>query len=269
MDHELILAVRDASYRYPGTGRGSDALAGVSLDVRAGDLHAVLGPNGSGKTTLLRVALGIVTPHGGTAAILGRPAAEWPPRELARVVGVVTQREDNLFPQRVRDTVALGRYARLPRWGGESAADHAAVDRALARCDARHLADRWVWTLSGGEYQRVRLARALAQEPRLLVLDEPTANLDLRHEMELFELVRALVARDGLAVVVVTHHVNLAARFADRILLLAGGRPAGSGTPDAVLTPDAVARVFDWPVAIARFDGLPQITPQRQPRDEP
>ncbi|HUL02749.1 MAG TPA: ABC transporter ATP-binding protein [Gemmatimonadales bacterium] len=267
MDHELILAVRDVTYRYPGAV--DDALAGVSLEVGAGELHAVLGPNGSGKTTLIRVALGTIEPRHGAATILGRPAQAWAPRELARVVGVVTQREDNLFPQRVRDTVSLGRYARLPRWGAESGADRAAVDRALARCDAQHLAARWVWTLSGGEYQRVRLARALAQEPRLLVLDEPTANLDLRHEMQLFELVRALVERDGLAVVLVTHHVNLAARFADRLLLLADGRPVGSGTPAAVLTPESVARVFDWPVAVASFDGRPQVTPQRQPKDDP
>lgn len=267
MDNELILAVQGVSYRYPGAT--TDALTDVSLHVHAGELHAVLGPNGSGKTTLLRVALGAVPPRVGTAEILGRPAAAWAPRDLARVVGVVTQREDNLFPQRVRDTVSLGRYARLPRWGAESDADRSAVDRALTRCDAERLADRWVWTLSGGEYQRVRLARALAQEPRLLVLDEPTANLDLRHEMELFELVRALVDRDRLAVLLVTHHVNLAARFADRVLLLAGGNAAGSGPPMAVLTPDTVARVFDWPVAVVAFDGRPQVTPQRQPKDDP
>src|SRR5439155_106400 len=99
--------------------------------------------------------------------------------------------------------------------------DHAAVDRALGRCDVSSLANRWIWTLSGGEYQRVRLARALAQEPKLLVLDEPTASLDVRHEMQLFELVRALADRDGLAVLLITHHVNLAARFADRVPLLA------------------------------------------------
>jgi len=267
MDQPLILAVQGACYRYPGAP--TDALADVSLEVSAGELHAVLGPNGSGKTTLLRVALGAAAPRLGTAVILGRAAATWAPRDLARVVGVVTQREDNLFPQRVRDTVTLGRYARLPRWGAESEADRAAVDQALTRCDAEQLADRWVWTLSGGEYQRVRLARALAQEPRLLVLDEPTANLDLRHEMELFELVRALVDRDHLAVVLVTHHVNLAARFADRVLLLAGGKPAGSGAPAAVLTSDSVARVFDWPVAVNAFDGRPQVTPQRHSKDDP
>jgi iron complex transport system ATP-binding protein len=267
MDRELILDVRDVAYRYPGAP--ADALAGVSLAARAGAVHAVLGPNGSGKTTLLRVALGLVPPARGTSEILGRAAATWSRRELARMVGVVPQREENLFPQRVRETVLLGRYARLSLWGAERPADHRAVTRALERCDVLHLADRWIWTLSGGEYQRVRLARALAQEPRLLVLDEPTASLDVRHEMELFELIRALADADGgagggLAVVLITHHVNLAARFADRVLLLAAGRPAGDGTPAEVLTREKVARVFAWPVTIAPFEGRPQIIPLRK-----
>ncbi len=206
MDRELILDVRSVSYRY--SDAGADALAGVSLAARAGEVHAVLGPNGSGKTTLVRVALGALPPRVGTSEILGRPATAWSRRELARAVGVVTQREDNLFPQRVRETVLLGRYARLSLWGAERPEDHAAVTRALERCDVLPLANRWIWALSGGEYQRVRLARALAQEPRLLVLDEPTASLDVRHEMELFELIRALADSEGLAVVLVTHHVN-------------------------------------------------------------
>ena len=265
MDRELILDVRRVAYRYPGTAH--DALADVSLAVRAGDFLAVIGPNGSGKTTLVRVALGLVAPHSGTAQVLGRPAADWSRRELARVAGVLPQREDNLFPQRVRDSVLLGRYPHLSLWGGERPADRAAVTRALERCDAAGLADRWIWTLSGGEYQRVRLARALAQEPRLVVLDEPTASLDVRHEMELFELVRALVDRHGLAVILITHHVNLAARFADRVLLLADGRTAAQGAPGAVLSREIVERVFAWPVAIEPFDGRPQMIPLRQPKE--
>src|SRR5262249_9046084 len=119
-------------------------------------------------------------------------------------------------------------------------------------------------TLSGGEQQRVRLARALAQEPQLLVLDEPTASLDVKHEMELFERVRALVDRRHLAAVVITHHVNLAARFADRVLLLSRGRAAGLGAPREVLTRETVERVFDWPVAIQPFDDRPQMIPLRR-----
>ena len=263
MDRVLILDVRDATFRYPGTSR--DALQAVSLEAPGGELVAVLGPNGSGKTTLLRVALGLHPPHAGSALVLGRAATDWPRRELARVVGVVPQREDNLFPQRVRETVRLGRYPRLGTWGGERTEDRTAVDRALERCDVSALADRWLWTLSGGEYQRVRIARALAQEPRLLVLDEPTASLDLRHEMELFELVRRLVDDEGLGALLVTHDVNLASRFADRLLLLSDGRGVAAGHPAAVLEQDRAQRVFGWPLAVSSFDDRPQITPLRRP----
>ncbi|HXF94604.1 MAG TPA: ABC transporter ATP-binding protein [Gemmatimonadales bacterium] len=263
MDDRLILSLREVRFRYPGAPR--DAVVGVSLEVRGGQVHGVLGPNGSGKTTLLRVALGALTPAAGSAEILGRPATAWPRRELARLVGVVPQREDNLFPQRVRETVLLGRYPHLSLWGAERPDDHQAVARALEACDAAHLAERWIWTLSGGEYQRVRLARALAQEPRLLVLDEPGMSLDLGHEMELLQLVRRLADQAGLAVVLITHHVNLAARFADRVLLLADGQPVAQGRPDTVLTREHVERAFSWPVAIHRFEDRPQIVPLRSP----
>jgi len=260
-----LISVRGVTYRYPGVHE--DALQDVSLAIRPGEFHAVLGPNGSGKTTLVRVALGLAVPGAGTAEVDGRPVSAWSRRDLARVVGVVTQREDNLFPQQVRETVILGRYPHLSLWGAEPPSDRAAVTRALERCDAIGLEHRWIWTLSGGEYQRVRIARALAQEPRLLVLDEPTASLDVRHEMELFELVRALVDRDKLAVLMITHHVNLAARFADRVLLLAGGRTVAQGVPGAVLTRGIVEHAFNWPVSIEPFDGRPQMIPLRQRKE--
>ncbi|HXM39168.1 MAG TPA: ABC transporter ATP-binding protein [Gemmatimonadales bacterium] len=260
-----ILSLRDVRYRYPGATQ--DALAGVSLGVGAGEFHAVLGPNGSGKTTLVRLALGALSPLDGQADIDGRSAAGWDRQALARVVGVVPQREDNLFPQRVRETVLLGRYPHLSLWGKERPEDHAAVERALVACDATQLADRWVWTLSGGEYQRVRVARALAQEPRLLVLDEPGVSLDLRHEMALFELVRSFVERAGLGVLMITHQLNLAARYADTVLLLSDGRPAAAGPPGDVLTRETVERVFAWPVTMQSLDGRPQMVPLRQPKE--
>ena len=258
----MILEVQDVRFGYPGTVR--EALAGVSLAVAAGELVALLGPNGSGKTTLVRVALGLHAPQSGTATVLGRPVGEWPRQALARVVGVVPQREDNLFPQRVRETVRLGRYPYLGPWTRERDADREAVERALRRCDVAELSDRWLWTLSGGEYQRVRIARALAQEPQLLVLDEPTASLDLRHEMELFELVRGLVDGQGLAAVLVTHDVNLAARFADRLVLLADGTVRAAGRPADVLRRDVAEAVFGWPLSISSFDDRPQLTPLRR-----
>jgi iron complex transport system ATP-binding protein len=265
MDRELIVAVRDLTCRYTGAQR--DALHHVSLEVGAGEFHAVLGPNGSGKTTLVRAGLGLLRPTAGRADILGRPASDWSRRELARVVGVVPQREENLFPQRVRETVLLGRYPHLSLWGRERAEDHDAVDRALAACDVAHLADRWLWTLSGGEYQRVRVARALAQEPKLLVLDEPGMSLDLKHEMGLFELVLGLVRGQGLGVLMITHDLNLAARFADSLLLLEGGRPVAAGAPNDVLTQQTVETVFSWPVAMQTVDGRPQMIPLRQSKE--
>jgi len=254
--------VRGVSYRYPGAER--DAVQDVSLAVSPGEFHAILGPNGSGKTTLVRLVLGALTPSQGTAELEGRPAHAWNRQELARIVGVVPQREDNLFPQRVRETVLLGRYPHLSMWGRERAEDRAVVQRALAACDAEHLAARWVWTLSGGEYQRVRIARALAQEPRLLVLDEPGMSLDLKHEMGLFELVRRLVDIEGLGVLMITHDLNLAARFADSVLLLSDGRVVAAGAPAEVLTQQVVETVFSWPVAMHTIDGRPQMIPLRQ-----
>lgn len=263
-----MLQLENVRYRYPGAGR--DALAGVALAVGPRQFHAVLGPNGSGKTTLVRIALGALSPLEGRAEIDSRAATDWPRQDLARIVGVVPQREDNLFPQRVRETVLLGRYAHLSLWGRERPEDHAAVDRALAACDATDLADRWVWSLSGGEYQRVRVARALAQEPRLLVLDEPGMSLDLKHEMGLFELVRGLVDTQGLGVLMITHDLNLAARFADSVLLLSEGRAVASGAPAHVLTQEMVETVFSWPVAMQTIDDRPQMIPLRQrPRPNP
>jgi iron complex transport system ATP-binding protein len=157
----------------------------------------------------------------------------------------------------------LGRYARLGPLAAPGARDRAAVETALKRCDIAALADRPVDSLSGGEWKRVRIARALAQEPRALVLDEPTASLDVRHEMELLELVRDL-AESGLAALVITHGLNLAARFAHRIILLDRGRVVADGEPRKVMDEPTLSRVFQWPVAVTAWtDGSPQVTPLR------
>jgi iron complex transport system ATP-binding protein len=255
-----LLEARDLVVRY---GRGRPALDGVTCAARGGELLAVVGPNASGKTTLVRVLSGLLHPESGEVRVDGRPLARWKQAELAGVLAVVPQGETVNFPLRVDETVMLGRYARLGPLAAPGARDRATVADALVRCDVAGLAGRIVTTLSGGEWQRVRLARALAQEPRVLVLDEPTTSLDVRHEMELFELVRRLVDA-GLAGLVITHHINLAARYADRILLLSAGRVAGQGAPVEVLREDTLRAVFDWPLAVTTWcDGSPQVVPLR------
>ncbi len=263
----MILEARDVTARYHGGAR--PALAGVSCAVDEGRLVAAVGPNGSGKTTLVRVLSGLLPPERGSVRVAGRDVGAWPRQELARVVGVLPQREEILFPLRVDETVMLGRYAHLGALAASREDDRAAVRAALERCDVTALAPRSIDSLSGGEWQRVRLARALAQRPRALVFDEPTASLDIRHEMELFELFRSLVDQ-GMAVLVITHHLNLAARFADHILLLSEGELVAEGPPAAVLSREVVGRVFEWPVAVIPWcDGSPQIVPLRPGERDP
>jgi iron complex transport system ATP-binding protein len=255
----MIIEASGVAARYPGAPR--DALRGVSLSVAPGELTAIVGPNGSGKTTLLKALLGAVPLRAGSVRLMGRALATWTAASLARTVGVVSQREEMLFPLSVTETVSLGRYVHLRPFEQERAVDREAVADAMLRADIETLAERRTDTLSGGEWQRVRIARALAQEPRLLVLDEPTTSLDVRHEMEVFELVRRL-AGQGIATLLVTHHLNLAARYADRLLLLDQGEPAAEGRPAEVLTAEVVARVFEWPVAITTWcDNSPQVIP--------
>jgi iron complex transport system ATP-binding protein len=240
------------------------------MDVPDGTLYAVLGPNGSGKSTLMKAILGVLRPARGHVRLDGREAAAWSRRDLARAVGVVPQAETIAFPLTVRELVAMGRYPHLGALGGEREADRRAVSRALAQCDVEELAPRDVTTLSGGELQRVRIARALAQDPRALVLDEPTASLDIRHEMAILELLRAS-ADAGMTVLVVTHGLDMAARFADRMLLLARGVVAAEGPPSAVVRSEILERVYRWPIAVTSdpSTGIPRVTPLRTSSDPP
>jgi iron complex transport system ATP-binding protein len=260
-----VLALEGATVCYPGTAMPQ--LDGATFAVRAGECVAIVGPNGSGKTTALRALLGIAPLSRGAARILGKDLGAWERTGVARTVAAVAQREEPAFPISVREAVAMGRYPHLGPWRSAAAADRDAVQAAMRRADIEMLADRWVQTLSGGEWQRVRLARALAQQPRALVLDEPTASLDLRHEMELFELVTQLARQDGLAALVVTHHLNAAARFADQLVLMANGRVIATGPAAEVLEPARLSRVFGWPIALHHLpDGSIQLHPERLAR---
>jgi iron complex transport system ATP-binding protein len=261
---DVVFDTRGVVFRYPHAVH--DAVSDIDMRVHAGDFVALLGPNGSGKSTLLRLLLGALTPSRGTVGFRGRPLAAWPRAALAREIGVVTQAEELAFPLSVRELVSMGRYPHLGAWRREGEADRAAIEHALAWCEVAELADRAVQELSGGERQRARLARALAQQPRTYVLDEPTAALDIAHEMALFELMSRLAA-DGATVILVTHNINIAARYAPRLVLLDRGAIAAEGAPHSVLQQDIVERVYGWRVAIRSEDGAPQVVPMRQSTD--
>lgn len=245
------------------------AVCDISLSVIPGRLLAVVGPNGAGKTTLLRLLSGALVPQAGQVRLDDRPLQELPDRLRARVLAVVPQSESSPFPVTVREMVGMGRYPHLGPWERAGSIDHAVVDRALERCAVGHLAERQLARLSGGERQRARIARALAQEAPVLLLDEPTGGLDLRFRMELFHLLRELRA-DGLAVLVITHDLNLAARFADRLLLLDQGRVRARGTPEEVLSGDTLEEVYEWPLRLVPHPGpgsdtgAPQTVPLRK-----
>ena len=201
----------------------------------------------------------------GSIAVDGASLAALDRRAIARQLAVVPQREEPIFPRVVRDFIALGRFAHGTVWGGLSAADHAAMDDAVHRTDVGAYLDRRTDELSGGEWQRVRLARALAQGARAMVLDEPNSFLDIAHEMALFELLDS-VARDGVAVLLISHQLNLVARFASRLILLSHGKVVADGAPSDVMTGDLLERVYGWPVLVTRDPavGAPMLVPMRR-----
>jgi len=252
----------DVAVRYPRAG--ADALNGVSLSAHAGALTAVVGPNGSGKSTLVRALIGRVALARGRVFVDDRDAVAMDRAELARNVAVVTQREELAFPVTVDDYVQLGRFPHLGIWHAAGAADRRAIDESVEAAGVTALRDRRVDALSGGEWQRVRLARALAQGGRALVLDEPTTFLDVGHEMAVFELLHR-VARSGLAVLLVSHQLNLVARFADRIVLIHGGLVAAEGAPEDVMRAEILERVYEWPLVVTRDPaiGAPALVPLR------
>jgi len=257
------IAAEGLGVRYAGSGR--DALSGVTMTAQPGTLYSVLGPNGSGKSTLMRTLLGVIRTKRGRALLDGRPATEWKRAELARSVGVVAQAETISFPLTVRQLVGMGRYPHVGALAPESHADRAAIRRALESCDVDSLQARDVTTLSGGELQRARIARALAQEPEALVLDEPTASLDIRHQMAIMELLRASADR-GMTVLLVTHSLDLAGQFSDRMLLLSEGLTAAEGAPADVLRADVLTRVYGWPLSVSTDpeSGSPRVAPLRR-----
>ncbi len=260
-----MIESRELTVRYPGSDR--PALSEVTLQAARGQLTALVGPNGSGKSTFVRALLGRAPVTGGSLRLDDRSLVEYGDRERARRLAVVLQREEPVFPMTVRDYVALGRHPWRGAWGPVTAADTTAVEAALHDADVAALATRRTDTLSGGEWQRVRIARALAQEAPALVLDEPTTFLDIAHEMDCFELLASL-ARHGRAVLVVSHQLNLVARFADRVGLLSSGTLAAFGEPGAVMRGEILEQVYRWPLVVSRDPavGAPTLVPLRRHR---
>lgn len=243
-----------------------NAVDGVNFVSSRGKLTALAGPNGSGKSSIVKALLRRADTPRGMVSIDGRDVRLLSYAELARSVAVVPQREETAFPTQVREFVALGRYPHLGLWRAPAREDRLAVEEALAQAGIDELADRDTDALSGGEWQRVRIARALAQKAPALVLDEPTTFLDVAHEMAIFELLSSL-ARSGLAVLLVSHQLNLVARFADTIVLLDHGKVATSGSPAEVMRADRLESIYGWPVVITRDPavGAPALLPLRRP----
>lgn len=244
---------------------GASILDGVDLDARPGELLALVGPNGAGKSTLLGVVSGDVAPDSGTVEIAGRPLTSWTLKHLARERSVLLQHSAVSFPFTVQQVVEMGRAP----WAGtaQEAEDDEAVADAVLRTDlARHL-PRTVPSLSGGERARAALARILAQRTRILLLDEPTAALDIRHQEDVLRLARER-ADAGDAVVVVLHDLSLAAAFADRVCLLSEGRVVAEGPPASVFTEELLSRVYEHPLEVLTHpsDGTLIVLPRRGAR---
>jgi iron complex transport system ATP-binding protein len=235
----------------------------INLSARPGEVLALIGPNGAGKTTLLRALARLQRPAGGVVLLEGQAAWQLRPRQVARRLALAQQAGASDWPLTVKQVVELGRAPHRGWLLPLTAADRAAVESALHQVGLGQLRERRLDQLSGGEQRRVVLARALAQSPSVLLLDEPTAGLDLKYQVAILELARQLAHRDRLAVVVTLHDLNQAALIADRVALLVGGHLLAVGTIDNVLTPALLEAAYDVPIAITRhpIHATPLITP--------
>jgi len=251
---ENALELVRASARY-GHASTKPALEDVSLAVAPGEIVAILGPNGAGKSTLLRVLAGTLRAESGESLLFGASVCGRERGDVARDVAFVAQSEDVRFAFTVEEVVLMGRAPHQHGWMRPSEADVAIVRRVLERWELLPLARRPFDQLSGGERKRVAIARAFAQASRVLLLDEPTAFLDVRHQVALFEALRDLARGKGTASVVVTHDLQLAAEHASRVVLMKAGRVVAVGPTLEVLTAGRLEEAFDWPIAVGRLEG--------------
>jgi iron complex transport system ATP-binding protein len=227
-------------------------LNGLAFSVDQGAFFIIIGPNGSGKTTVMRVISGVVRPDGGRVEILGRSVRSYGRKGLARVVALVPQLATVYFPFTAMETVLMGRSPHLGMLGFEQARDFEIAKETMAFTQVDHLSLRKLDQLSGGELQRVMIARAICQEPRIILLDEPTASLDLSHQVRIMDLMERLKEEKGVTVVMVSHDVNLAAMYGDRLLLLKEGRAVMLGAPREVLTFELLEEAYGCTLVVDR-----------------
>lgn len=247
-------------------------LRDVTLEITPSEILGIVGPNGSGKTSLLKLLAKLAVPQQGNIALFGTSFTRLSQEETARTVAFVPQESAQMFPFTVAETVLMGRFPhrRRTRWnlgfGWEDREDCAAAGQAMATMDIGHLAPRAVTDLSGGERQRTMIARALAQTPRVLLLDEPTAFLDLQHQIAICSVLRRLRDDHGLTVVIVSHDLNLASQYCDRVVMLKEGRVCSVGTPSEVMSVERLREVYGCDVLIDPHpeSGLPRITLPRR-----
>jgi len=243
----LALSFREVSFGYDD---GQPVVRDVSFDVPRGEILAIVGPNGSGKSTLLKLGARLLSPRQGSVEVFERTVSDYPRPELARLLAVVPQDGSIFFPFTVEEVVLMGR---APHGGGrafERREDHQVARESMERTDILHLARQPVTRLSGGERQRVMIARALAQRPQILLLDEPNAHLDIAHQVEIFNLMKQMNAEAGLTVVAVSHDLNLASSYADRVAVLKEGKLFAIGEPGSVFTETTIQAVFQTDVLV-------------------
>lgn len=249
---DLCLSVEQVSYAYSANPSQAPlfTLEASSFQARAGEIVAILGPNASGKSTLLKLIAGVLQPLSGRVLLDGHPTHSLTPRIRAQRIAVVQQESPLLFQSRAWEFVLQGRHAHGRALHFESAEDIAIARGALAQVGAEHLSDRWMSDISGGEKQRVILARALAQQPGLLLLDEPTLHLDVGAQVDLLDVLRKLAAEKHYTVIVVTHELNLAAEYATQVVLLQHGKSLRVGPPASVYQRELLEQVFQTPLTV-------------------
>lgn len=259
LDSRNLIEVKELSFSH-GTNR---ILTEISISVKTGDFLGILGPNGAGKTTLLRCMTGTLRPSSGKVLLEGQEIQTMERRDIAKVLSVVAQEKINEFDFTVEELVTMGRLPHLGRFERERPEDQQTIAWAMEVTNVIHLRSRLVTSLSGGEMQRVMLAKALAQEPRVLFLDEPTSHLDINYQVEMLNVVKRLNAERGLTVVAVMHDINLAASYCDNIVLLSQGCVFAVGPTSAVFSLENIKELYGLDVIMLRhpFSGKPLIFP--------